>query len=649
MPTIRGILSLALILAGAFVVGRNAAQPAVASPIKPTPAGRPDAVWITDDWTVEVNPTRGIVVDIARKAVVNGPRGRAVGRLRIWETFYQSLKSFSARVTDTLGGVLYSVGKYDLEYGFPFSDYRLYSNDRLYTADLAASTFPYVVEYRYRLEIDNTFFWPDWIFCDAFPRRRASYTVQVPHLFRYRTQAAREGLQTSAERTLKRDVTRWTIENVVIDAPSPAGAPYPVLFIAPESFVVARQRGSTESWKSLGRWYAQLTAGRRMLSRQQEDEVKSWLSGESDPQRIVSRLKEIISQNWRYVAIEVGIGGWRPHEAASVFASRYGDCKDLTFLWLSMLDVYGIPAYPAMVRARNPQPLDPDFPKDWFDHLIGCAIIGSDTIWADLTAPGYPAGKLPYQVEDRWALIITPDGGELQRTPSSGAQRNRLVRSLVGRLTPEGQFAFTLRAGVAGHKLSIFGPRASADNRTRQIAEVLGVLPGRLQVDTATFAFSADSMTAWIEASGAISEWAEATATRLVFPLEFAGWAAPQPLNNWSVEESPALRPYPCQEIDSLVIILPPGYVAEFVPRSAEARGKDGSITVTTQVKGDTLMFFRRFEALADRASRAAGPDIGQMAEVLAALQRANAVFVRQEAQSPGAQTQPEFPDSNLK
>jgi len=630
VQTTHGVLRLVLWLTSLSIVfipvqpGRTASAPSGDRPAVP-----PDAVWLYDDWKVEVSPTRGILLDITRQARVNAPRGRSVGQLRIWETFYQSLKSFHGTVTDTAGGVLYTIEKGDLKSGYPFSDYRLYSNDRLYSVDLSAPTFPYLVQYRYRLRINNTFFWPDWVLDDAFPRRRTSYTVAVPHLFDYRVRTVHEGLSVDSSRTLKRDITRWSAEDMIVDpVDAGSGVPYPLLYIAPESFSVARQRGSTDSWENLGRWYGKLTRKRRKLSKEQIREIESWIPDRTDPGEIASHLKNIISRNWRYVAIEVGIGGWRPHKAESVFAGRYGDCKDLTFLWLAMLDVFNIPAYPALVRARNRQQILPDFPKDWFDHVIGCAIIGSDTLWADLTAPGYPAGTLPYQSEDRYALVIGPEEGALRHTPCSEPDNNQLVRSLTGRLDDEGNLVFTLRAAVSGHKLRVFGGGAWADNDSRKAAEVLGVLPGRLQTDSASFSSSAGEMAATIEVAGRIAEWAELTRKRIIFPLEFAGWAAPQPMTGITNSGSVDQRPYPCREIDSLTIILPPGYVLEFMPQSIEVEGERGSFALFTHFANDTLIAIRYFEFRANRASRAMG---GQVLHVMTALQSANVVFVRED------------------
>jgi hypothetical protein len=585
-------------------------------------------VWLYDNWKVEVSPTRGIILDIERQARVNSPQGRAVGRLKIWETFYQSLKSFRGKVTDTLGGTLYAVEKDDLKSGFPFSDYRLYSEDRLYEIELTAPSFPYLVEYHYRLRINNTFFWPDWVFPDPFPRRSISYTVAVPHLFTYRTREMLPGLSVDSSRTLKRDITRWSASDPAPD--TLGGVPYPVMFVAPENFVVARQRGSTDSWANLGRWYSKLTRKRRKLSQEQAREIKTWLTDLSDPRRIVAELKDIVSGNWRYVAIEVGIGGWRPHEAKSVFDSRYGDCKDLTFLWLAMLDQFEIEAYPALIRTRNHKPLVPDFPKDWFDHVIGCAVVGTDTIWADLTAPGYRAGTLPYQAEDRFALIITEDGGVLCRTPLSLPHNNQLIRSLTGTLDSAGDLTFFLRATVAGHKLRLFGRGATVDNDNRKAAEVLGVLPGRLAVDSMSFNPDAGGLSADIRVSGKITEWAEFTRRRVIFPLTFAGWAAPQPMIDGTNGSLAMQRPYPCHEIDSLLIVLPPGYTREFVPEDVIIDEGPVRFSFTAQFAGDTLFYARDFMSSAQRAGRTAVEKPGSLSEAIAAIQYADAVFVHQ-------------------
>jgi len=60
-------------------------------------------------------------------------------------------------------------------------------------------------------------------------------------------------------------------------------------------------------------------------------------SGISDPVAKIGALADYMQHQMRYVAIEIGIGGWQPHPAADVFSHQYGDCKDKATLLSSML------------------------------------------------------------------------------------------------------------------------------------------------------------------------------------------------------------------------------------------------------------------------------------------------------------------------
>ena len=56
-------------------------------------------------------------------------------------------------------------------------------------------------------------------------------------------------------------------------------------------------------------------------------------------------LARFVQHDIRYVAIELGIGGFQPHPAAEVFAHHYGDCKDKATLLSSMLRQIGIESF----------------------------------------------------------------------------------------------------------------------------------------------------------------------------------------------------------------------------------------------------------------------------------------------------------------
>jgi transglutaminase-like putative cysteine protease len=84
----------------------------------------------------------------------------------------------------------------------------------------------------------------------------------------------------------------------------------------------------------------------------------------------MNRLAQFVQHDIRYVAIELGIGGWQPHAAPEVFSHRYGDCKDKATLLSSMLREIGIDSYHVSINTERGS-VTPDVPAHLaFNHVI---------------------------------------------------------------------------------------------------------------------------------------------------------------------------------------------------------------------------------------------------------------------------------------
>jgi transglutaminase-like putative cysteine protease len=64
-------------------------------------------------------------------------------------------------------------------------------------------------------------------------------------------------------------------------------------------------------------------------------------------------IAQFVQRDIRYVAIELGIGGWQAHPAADIFTHKYGDCKDKVTLMSSMLSEIGIESYYVSINTRR--------------------------------------------------------------------------------------------------------------------------------------------------------------------------------------------------------------------------------------------------------------------------------------------------------
>src|SRR4030095_3800912 len=125
----------------------------------------------------------------------------------------------------------------------------------------------------------------------------------------------------------------------------------------------------------------------------------------------IKRIYEYMQNNFRYVSIQLGIGGYRPFSATFTDQKKYGDCKGLSNYMKAALKSVGIKSHIAIINAQyNAEPVDPDFPANNFNHAILC-VPGKDTIWLECTSSSAEFGKLGTFTENRNALLVTENGG----------------------------------------------------------------------------------------------------------------------------------------------------------------------------------------------------------------------------------------------
>ena len=81
-------------------------------------------------------------------------------------------------------------------------------------------------------------------------------------------------------------------------------------------------------------------------------------------------IADFVQHNIRYVAIELGIGGYQPHRAAEIFGHHYGDCKDKATAMSAMLHEIGVDSYYVVINSERGS-VTPDMPANsGFNHVI---------------------------------------------------------------------------------------------------------------------------------------------------------------------------------------------------------------------------------------------------------------------------------------
>ena len=216
---------------------------------------------------------------------------------------------------------------------------------------------------------------------------------------------------------------------------------------------------SFTGWPDMGAWYDRLSRDRRLPDAFVSRKARELTSGAADVLSKIRALTEFVQRDIRYVAIQIGIGGFQPHTASSVLANHYGDCKDKATLLASFLESLGLKSHYIIVHTdrggvtlESPVSLycfnhailairlPDEVPDDGLDSLIRHPRLGRLLVF-DPTMPTTPLGRLPYYLQDNTALLVADGGGELIRLPRPKPENNLLDRKGRLVLTSDGTLA----------------------------------------------------------------------------------------------------------------------------------------------------------------------------------------------------------------
>ena len=136
--------------------------------------------------------------------------------------------------------------------------------------------------------------------------------------------------------------------------------------------------------------------------------------------RMVEALR-FVQRLLRYHSVGIGAGGFKPRAISDIWASRYGDCKDASYLLTVILRRLGVEACPALVNTVTGRGLKEALPNATaFDHCIVRAEVDGRVRWLDATmAPQAGTADSITQAGGGWALPLT-ENASLDAIPEPG-------------------------------------------------------------------------------------------------------------------------------------------------------------------------------------------------------------------------------------
>ncbi|HZY83107.1 MAG TPA: DUF3857 domain-containing transglutaminase family protein [Cyclobacteriaceae bacterium] len=301
-------------------------------------------------------------------------------------------------------------------------DGSLFSDNRIKSFDLSQGTFPYTVEweydrdYNYLYSIEGS----SVLSKEKMSVQHFMYQLNYPVDLKPRYKAKNMTVEPVIARVGTTESITWTLDNVppIKMEPLASLADY-VMHIeaAPTTFEYDGYAGNMATWEDYGKWNLLLNKDRDVLPEEVKKKVKDLTAGLKTNEEKAKALYEYMQSKTRYVSIQLGIGGLQPFDAATVDKTGYGDCKALSNYMVSMLKEAGIKSFYTTVMAGvDAAPVDPTFPSHQANHVIVAIPNEKDTLWLECTSQRMPFGYIGRFTDNRYATMITENGGKLVKT-----------------------------------------------------------------------------------------------------------------------------------------------------------------------------------------------------------------------------------------
>ena len=362
------------------------------------------------------------------------------------------VKEINAKIFNDQGEVIERFKKSDFIDISAVDGGSLYTDSRMLLMNYLPIQYPYTVEFEYTISSSNTGTIPHWYFQKGFH-------VDVLHsqyLLKWESPELRPKFKennfdgfTISKREVENGIiyTASDLKMLRAEALCPAFADImPHILVGPTQFYYEGFEGTIRNWQDAGRWMnTKILSGQDILPQATIQKVRQLVSGVQDDLEKAKIIFNYVQENTRYISVQVGIGGIKPISATEVDNVKYGDCKGLSNYTKSLLAAVGVESYYVHVEAGDDiVDFQPDFASlAQGNHVILAVPYKDQYYWLDSTSQTIPFGFIADFTDDRNVLVITPSGGELQKTKTYAPTEN--FQQITG------EYTIDIRGGISGN------------------------------------------------------------------------------------------------------------------------------------------------------------------------------------------------------
>jgi hypothetical protein len=212
-----------------------------------------------------------------------------------------------------------------------------------------------------------------------------------------------------------------------------------------------------------------------------------------------------------------------------------------------------------------------------------------DTVWLECTDPTAPFNYLGKNTNDRYVLLITPDGGKLVRTPAFKSDENISKRTgsfymnILG--SSSGKIAHRFSGYYYDNATSMYG-KDSEEEMKRSLYGTL-VFPDFNLISASYSENKSEKPSALLSYDLSVNNFATLAGKRFFFnpALSAAKYLQDQPVS-FEISEYQTTS-------DSIAYNLPSGYKVEYLPENVNIENEFGKFRCTLQISNDKVIYQR--------------------------------------------------------
>ena len=621
LPILLSFIGLSLLAPCARAADAPAWMHAAVNAPVPAHDEKTDAIllYAEDNFIVQSN---GKMKQLQRRVYkILRPGGRSFGTVQVDFDAFTHINFIHAWCIPAQGKDYEVKDKDAVETALPgLEDGNLATDARLKMLRIPASDVGNVVGYEVEQDVRPYVLQDNWEFQQFVPTSEAKYILQLPPGWEYKATFVNHG--DIAPQAIGTNQWQWSVKDVPGIRPEEDMPPRQA--VAGEMLVMVIPPGGSAiagflTWKDMGIWESKLAQGRRDATPDIKLKVTALTAAAPSTLAKMQAIAKFVQSNVRYVAIELGIGGFQPHPAGDIFAHHYGDCKDKATLMGSMLHEIGVdsfyiivnterggaaPERPAMLGLFNHQILAIKLPSDVNDAALIATVLhptlGRLLIF-DPTDEYTSFGRIRGPLQASYGLLVTGDGGELVQLPllkstASGVRRTaKLAISANGTLT--GDFHESQIGDQAVAEREALRSVSKDADRIKPIETLASHSLGTFHLTKATI-LNLDVMDQPFGYNYSLTAegYAKPAGNLLLVRPRVLGNESSALLETKDPRRFPVEFYGPRMDIDTFEITLPVGFEADDVPPPVDLDFPFASYHSKTEVKGNVLRYTRTYE-----------------------------------------------------